>query len=120
MPVENVISDGAVPRVFEALAGAAPRLGQVRPQLLWEYRTEDIDYDSMKEIIVQRVLERGYPSDWLSVFDRYGVNEVVCVLKALPNMHPKNREFVHIVFGIPLQEMKCYTQPHSPPQHWIY
>lgn len=31
----------------------------INPSLLWEYETDGFDYNAMRNIVVQRVLERG-------------------------------------------------------------
>ena len=37
---------------------------KINSSLLWEYNIEKIDFSKMRNTIVQRVIERGWPEDW--------------------------------------------------------
>jgi hypothetical protein len=36
---------------------------RINPALLWEYNLSDFDYQQMRNVVVQRVIERGWPND---------------------------------------------------------
>jgi len=39
------------------------------PALLWEYNLSDFDYRGMRNVVVQRVIERGWPKDWYFILN---------------------------------------------------
>lgn len=45
---------------------------EVNPKLLWEYDLSDFDYQDMRNIVVQRVIERGWPDDFYAILNLYG------------------------------------------------
>ena len=44
----------------------------IRPHLLWEYDLAHIDYTQMATVVIERVIERGLPAEWLAMVDFYG------------------------------------------------
>lgn len=78
----------------------------VNPALLWEYDLSKFDYQAMRPLVVQRVVERGWPNDWYAILNIYGVDGVRQAIKDLPYHNEKDMHFVSIVFNIPLNEMK--------------
>lgn len=90
----------------------------INPTLLWEYDLTDFDYQSMQLIVVQRVVERGWPTDWYAILNMYGVEGVRQAIKDLPYLNEKDMRFVSLVFDIPFNEMKCFKNKQSMPLHW--
>jgi hypothetical protein len=72
----------------------------------------------MRNIAVQRVVERGWPEDWHAILNLYGESGVIDGIKSLPCLNAKDMNFVSIAFEIPLSEMKCYEKKQSTTQHW--
>jgi hypothetical protein len=64
----------------------------------------------MKNVVVQRVIERGWPDDWYAMLNMYGEDGVISAIKAIPYLNDKDMNFVSHAFQIPLSEMKCYEQ----------
>jgi hypothetical protein len=88
------------------------------PRLLWEYNLEKVDYTSMRNIIVQRVVERGWPEDWYFILNQYGIDGVKSAVKELPYLNDKDMNFVIHQFDIPLTAMKCYEKKQSATSRW--
>lgn len=88
------------------------------PALLWEYDISAIDFHKMRELVVQRVIERGWKNDWYFILNYYSVEGVKEAIKKIPYLNDKDRNFARILFRIPTSEMKCYEQKQSRPQHW--
>lgn len=57
---------------------------QVRPSLLWEYEMENFDWDAMRTIVLQRVIERGRLDDFYALINLYGLNGVKEGIKNIP------------------------------------
>jgi hypothetical protein len=91
---------------------------KINPSLLWEYNIEKVDYNSMRNVIVQRVIERGWPLDWYAMLNLYGIDGVKKVIKELPYLNEKDMNFVSHEFSLPLTDLKCYTKKQSALLHW--
>lgn len=91
---------------------------KINPSLLWEYNLADFDYQNMRQVVVQRVVERGWPDDWYAALNIYGINGMKKTIKSLPYLSDKDMYFVSVIFGIPLSKMKCYERKQSHPAHW--
>jgi len=90
----------------------------IRNSLLWEYEFEKINWQQMREIIVQRVVERGRMNDFYAALNLYGIEGVKEAIKHIPYLNPKDLEFVCSVFEIKKEELKCYTTKPLKNQHW--
>lgn len=86
--------------------------------LLWEYDLSNFDFQQMRDIVVQKVVERGWKNDWYFILNYYGINGVKDAIKKIPYLNKKDMNFASLLFHIPLSEMKCYIQKRSHPQHW--
>lgn len=90
----------------------------VNPALLWEYDLKDFDYQQMRNIVVQRVIERGWRNDWYAALNLYGVEGMKEVIKELPYLNKQDMHFVSTIFNITLSEMKCYEKKRFQKTHW--
>lgn len=93
---------------------------QIRKSLLWEYDVSRFDWQAMKTLVVQRVVERGRMEDFYAMLNMYGVEGVRESIKEIPVMNPKDMSFVCSIFGIKKEELKCYSRKQLRPQHWNY
>ena len=91
---------------------------KIKPTLLWEYDLSKFDYQQMRDIVVQRVVERGWPNDWYAALNLYGEEGIKTAIKNLPYLNDKDMNFVSKAFGIPLSKMRCYTKKQLQPAHW--
>ncbi len=90
----------------------------INPVLLWDYDLKHFDYQAMKQVVVQRVIERGWPADWYAILNLYGEDGVIEAIKSLPYLNERDAHFVSLIFQIPLNEMACYARKQSRPTHW--
>jgi hypothetical protein len=81
---------------------------QLNFRLLWEYDATQIDFDTMRELIVQRVIQRGWPQDWYFILNRYGWEEVKEVIRNIARLSEKDMQFVSREFRIPIEELKSH------------
>lgn len=95
-----------------------PNIKEINPTLLWEYNLVDFDYQAMRKQVIQRVIERGWPDDFQAIFNIYGIVNVIETIKEIKYLNKKDMNFVHIVFQIPLKQLKCYRESQLKVQHW--
>lgn len=90
----------------------------LNPKLFWEFDIEKFDLNEMRDIVVQRVIERGWPNDWYFILNRYGIEGVKIAIKNIPYLNDKDMNFVSHQFEIPLNSMKCYEKKQLANRHW--
>ena len=91
---------------------------EYRPSLFWDIDMTQWDDEKMKQFIIQRVVERGWPDDWRIMMDRYGIPEIRKTLKMIPYLNDMDMRFASIVFNIPQKEMACYRRKQLRHEHW--
>lgn len=90
----------------------------LNPKLLWDFNLSDFDYVNMRNVVVQRVIERGWPKDWYFMLNLYGIDGVKATIKNLVYLNDKDMNFVSHQFDIPLNSMKCYIKKQSVKVYW--
>lgn len=83
---------------------------KISDSLLWEYDLKNFDYQNMKNLLVQRVIERGRMDDFYAMLNLYGLEEVKSILKKIKILNEKDMNFVSVVFEIPFEELRCYKE----------
>ena len=86
---------------------------KISASLLWEYDLNNFDYQDMKALVVQRVIERGRMADFYAMLNLYGLEEVKSTIKKIKCLNKKDMNFVSVVFEIPFEELRCYTEQQS-------
>lgn len=94
------------------------REARVRESLLWEYDLDRFDWQAMRMLVVQRVVERGRMDDFYAILNLYGLEAVKEAIRQISYLNPKDLSFVCSVFELRKEELKCYTKQQSAVQHW--
>ena len=90
----------------------------LRKSLLWEYDAEKIDWIKMRNIIVQRVIERGRPDDFYAILNKYSLEGVKQAIRQIPHFNRRDLSFICTVFQMKKNELKCCTTKRLLNQHW--
>lgn len=91
---------------------------QLRKSLLWEYNLDQFNWDNMRILVVQRVIERGRMSDFYAILNLYGLAGVKEAIKQISYLNPKDLSFVCSVFNLKKEDLRCYKNQQSMVQHW--
>jgi hypothetical protein len=91
---------------------------KIRKSLLWEYDLESFDWHNMRNVVVQRVIERGRMDDFYAVLNLYGLKETKEAIKQIPYFNPRDISFVCSVFGFKKNDLQCFTRKQLDHQHW--
>jgi len=86
--------------------------------LLWEYDMDGFNWEDMRTLVVQRVIERGRIDDFYAILNLYGLPGVKEAIKQISYLNPKDLSFVCSVFNLKKENLKCYTNQQSKIQHW--
>jgi hypothetical protein len=91
---------------------------KIRKSLLWEYNTDHINWKQSRNIVVQRVIERGRMNDFYAILNLYQLKGVKDAIRQIPSMNNKDITFVCSVFNLKKEELKCFTKKQLTKQHW--
>lgn len=79
--------------------------------LLWEYDLSAFDWNDMRTLVLQRVIERGWKKDFYAAINKYGgLDNVREIIKEIPSLSPIDISFVCAVFKLKKEELRCYTR----------
>lgn len=88
----------------------------IRPSLLWEYDMSDFNWQQMRNVVVQRVLERGRMNDYYAMLNLYGLDGVREAICQIPTMNAKDMNFACVTFNLNKEDLRCYTKRPLHPQ----
>lgn len=87
---------------------------KISKTLLWEYDLSKFDWHDMRVVVVQRIIERGWMSDFYAGINLYGgLDNFREIIKDIPVLSDIDTAFVCNVFHLKKEELKCYTRKHS-------
>lgn len=79
--------------------------------LLWEYDMNSFDWDRMKRVVIERVVERGTIEDIYAMIALYGgIPKVREEIKKLPHLTNRGIAFVTAIFSIKKESLLCYKR----------
>jgi len=92
---------------------------QVSLHLLWDVDKSKIDWDKMKNFVVQRVIERGDVDDFYAIFRLYGGPEGVReIVKKLPAFYdPRDEALARVLFDLKKKDLECYKRIRLRKKH---
>ena len=82
----------------------------ISPSLFWDIDVSKLDWNRHRQLIVERVIQRGSLHAIEEVTAHYGKENINEIIKQIPYLEKRDMAFVHIYFNIPLNELKCYTR----------
>lgn len=88
---------------------------KVKHSLLWEYDLSGFDWQYMRALVVERVIERGWDEDYYALFALYGGIEGVrkIIRDEVLILSDKDIAFVCTAFNLQKEELKCYIRKQS-------
>ena len=93
--------------LFDDWKDAPPQ--KISPTLLWDYDLSSFDWEKGKVIVVQRIVERGWDSDFYAAMQLYGGLEAfIEIVKQVPYLNERDMNFVSKAFQIDLNDLQCY------------
>jgi len=80
--------------------------------LFWDVNINKMDWQAAKYFVTERVVERGMPEDYYTLFQMYGgVEGVREILKNVKYFrYPQDIAFVCVAFDLKKEEMVCYKR----------
>lgn len=85
----------------------------INRSILWEYDTKspEWNWNYMKEVVVQRVLENGRPDDYYAMLQLYGgKRKVRDIIKSIPHLQPREMNWACVLFNLKKEDLRCCTR----------
>lgn len=87
---------------------------EIRPSLLWEYNLNEKNWNwnNMASIVIQRVLERGFDSDFYAMYQLYGGKENIrkLLMTKVKYLEPMEINFACFLFNLKKEDLYCYKR----------
>ena len=93
---------------------------QLSRSLFWETDYDKIDWDNKARYVIERVVKYGFIEDWRAIQQRYGMDRIRDEMLQSRDLDRKTLRFLSVIFDIPEEQFRCYTQIQSNPGHWVY
>lgn len=90
------------------------------PYLFWDSDIGQIDLQSSKKLIVQRVLEMGTLEDWKILVQMYGLDGIEGISLQLRYLDNVTLSFLCAIFEREKEDFRCYRLKRSNPNFWSY
>lgn len=87
-----------------------PVLSILSASLFWDINLDKLNWDTNAQLIAERVITRGNYLEFKKVEEIYGKEMFSTLAKNIKKLHDKDISFLHIYFGIPLSQLKCYSK----------
>ncbi len=83
---------------------------KVSERLLWDCDLSRVDWNAMRVLVVQRVIERGSMNDMYAAISLYGgIENIRAIMREIPVLSERNMNFVVTIFHLKKEELKCST-----------
>ncbi|HCS19403.1 MAG TPA: hypothetical protein DIW47_02380 [Bacteroidetes bacterium] len=82
-------------------------LAQLQPDLFWDINLTGLDWNKHKQLIVERVLERGSYKTFRITEEHYGKEVLKNIIRKISYMHPRDISFVKIYFQLQTEDLRC-------------
>jgi len=88
--------------------------------LFWDVNIDKISFEKNKRLIIQRVLNYGFISDWNFIVKKYGIEEIANTAMSLKELDNKTVSFLSLISQSPRENFICYTTQQSIPKQWNF
>ena len=88
--------------------------------IFWDTNYDQIDWEAKARYVIERVVNYGTLSDWHAIREHYGMDRIKEAVIQSRDLHPKSLCLMSLIFDIPKEQFRCYTQIQSNREHWTY
>lgn len=88
--------------------------------LFWDVDTTSIDWERDAAFIIQRVIELGKQEDWEAIKLQYGIDTIKKQVVKFRTLDDVSLSFVSTIFGLKLEDFRCYRLKQSNQGSWNY
>ncbi|MAC94426.1 MAG: hypothetical protein CMC96_02875 [Flavobacteriales bacterium] len=88
--------------------------------IFWDTNYNDLKIGKHDLYIIERVLDYGQQSDWELLQKLYTKEEIIKYATQSRNLKPKTVSFLSVIYNIPQNQFRCYTERQSQKIHFDY
>lgn len=92
----------------------------LRKELFWDSDFTQINTETHKDLIIQRIVDHGTWEEFIDMLDHYGSKNAVESLQENTELSERGVYFVSHFFGKRLTDFKCYVRRQSIPIHFSF
>jgi hypothetical protein len=89
-------------------------------QAFWDVDMDKIDYEKKARYVITKVFDRGTIEDIISILNFYDEDEIKTALLNVSYLSDNAMSFACVLFGLKLQDFKCYNLKQSGPHAWPF
>lgn len=68
----------------------------IRPGLLWEYDLETFHWDRSYQVVIERVVQRGWLDEWKEIFEFYGAHKILEAVEWSKQLDNRDKNFARL------------------------
>jgi hypothetical protein len=68
----------------------------IQPHLLWEYDIKKFNWERSYKIVIERVIERGWLSDWKEIYNFYGPKKILETVEWSKQLNERDKNFARL------------------------
>ncbi|GHT12936.1 hypothetical protein AGMMS4956_08310 [Bacteroidia bacterium] len=90
--------------------------------LLWDMNLDEFDMQKGRALVVERVIQRGAPEDFYTIFKMYGGVKGVrqIIQNEIYHLHPRDIAFVCATFDLKKEKLECYKRRRPQVVPWPF
>lgn len=88
--------------------------------IFWDVDYATINWEDNSRFVIERVLNRGQLSDWLTLQELYGLQRIKQEVVQIRDLNKKAHSFLAVILQIPKEKFRCYTQKQLNQGLWNY
>jgi hypothetical protein len=89
----------------------------LRETLFWDVNHAELNAQSSKTLIIERVLTRGNLNEFKQLIRFYNIQEFTQTVLKIGYMDGRTLNFISDYLNIPKQDFLCYRKKLSNPEH---
>ncbi len=104
---------------MKCFEGYVPMNRPYNKALVWDYDTETMDNETLRQILVTRTIQIGKLEDFYAIFDMYGGFEKVKEIakNEITDLDDRQFNFMCHAFNLKKTETQCYKKRQSRKKH---
>jgi|SRR5476651_994021 len=89
-------------------------------QAFWDVDMDKIDYEKNAKFVIVKVFDRGSFDDIIALLNFYPQDKIISALLTTRYLANNTMAFACAIFGLKLQDFRCYIFKQLNPNVWPY
>jgi hypothetical protein len=98
----------------------APTKPDIKKRVFWDVRYDELDFDTDKFYVIEKVMNYGVWSDFLALLKFYGKDTIKKEIVKSPYLKKDVLNFICLYFDLKPNQFKCYNRRQLNNQLWNF